>query len=237
MDLFYGNKEGQTLDVQEAKEMGSKLVKEYLSAFPGLSRWIKDTIKLAKKQGYVETMFGRRRRLPDLKSSIYSLKAEAERQAVNAPIQGTGSDMTLKSIVLIQEYLTKNNLKSKMICTVHDSLVFDVYFPELHELFYLVKNTMEHVHEPYIDSPVPILAEAEMGETYGSIFEIEDVKNILTWDDYREWIHGNKLQKYYGEIKDLYKAGWDYKKALKWLAEHNRPVAELKDKFIEVYSS
>lgn len=237
MDLFYGNKEGQTLDVQEARELGSKLVKDYLSAFPGLSQWIKDTVKLAKKQGYVETMFGRRRRLPDLKSSIFSLKAEAERQAVNAPIQGTGSDMTLKSIILIQDYINSHKLKSKMICTVHDSLVFDVYFPELQELFEVIKHTMEHVHEPYIDSPVPILAEAEMGETYGSIFEVDSVKNIITWEDYQDWLHGNKLHKYIGEIKDLHKAGWDYKKALNWLTEHQRPVAELKDKFIEIYSS
>lgn len=237
MDLFYGNKEGQTLDVQEARELGSKLVKDYLSAFPGLSQWIKDTVKLAKKQGYVETMFGRRRRLPDLKSSIFSLKAEAERQAVNAPIQGTGSDMTLKSIILIQDYINSHKLKSKMICTVHDSLVFDVYFPELQELFEVIKHTMEHVHEPYIDSPVPILAEAEMGETYGSIFEVDSVKNIITWEDYQDWLHGNKIHKYVGEIKDLHKAGWDYKKALNWLTEHQRPVAELKDKFIEIYSS
>lgn len=237
MDLFYGNKEGQTLDVQEARELGSKLVKDYLSAFPGLSQWIKDTVKLAKKQGYVETMFGRRRRLPDLKSSIFSLKAEAERQAVNAPIQGTGSDMTLKSIILIQDYINSHKLKSKMICTVHDSLVFDVYFPELQELFEVIKHTMEHVHEPYIDSPVPILAEAEMGETYGSIFEVDSVKSIITWEDYQDWLHDNKLHKYVGEIKGLHKAGWDYKKALNWLTEHQRPVAELKDKFIEIYSS
>ena len=87
--------------------MGFKIVEDYLNAYPGLSDWLDGTKKFAMKHGYVETMFGRRRRLPDLHSTVPTLKENAIRQSINAPIQGTGSDLTLRSIIEIQEFLLK----------------------------------------------------------------------------------------------------------------------------------
>lgn len=235
-DLYFGEGEGKTTDWDDAKAMGMKLVDDYLKTFSGLNKWLKDTKKFAYKHGYVETMFGRRRRLPDLFSSIDTLKNNAERQAINAPIQGTGSDMTVKSIVLIQQYLNTHHMKSKMVCTVHDSIVFDVWLPELQELFNFIKTTMETVHKPYIDTDVPIVAEAELGDSYGSIFEIAKIDALVTPADYRDWLHEQKINKYIKEIKECKKAGFDIKTTLEYLQRNNRPVVELKEKFIEIYS-
>lgn len=190
---------------KEAKEKGFALVDDYLNTFSGLHQWMKDTLKFAKKNGYVETLFGRQRRLPDLRSKDDFLRSEAERQAINAPIQGTGSDMTLLSIVKIQQWLKANNMKTKMICTVHDSIVFDVYIYELPEVFNFIKNTMEHVHEDYVDTPIPIVSEAELGNTYGDIYEIDDASDINSPEVFQVWLkeqQENKLQWELDYLKD-----------------------------------
>ena len=88
---------------------------DYLNTFSGLDKWLKDTKKFAYKHGYVETLFGRRRRLPDLKSKVPTLKSNAERQSINAPIQGTGSDFTLLSIIQINKWLKDNHMKSMIV--------------------------------------------------------------------------------------------------------------------------
>ena len=218
--------------------MGNKLVEDYLNAFSGLAKWLTDTKKFAYKYGYVETMFGRRRRLPDLKSKVQTLKSNAERQAINAPIQGTGSDLTLLSLIQIQDWLTKNHMKSKMIATVHDSIVFDVYIPELAIVAATVKDIMEHVHEPYIKTNIPIISELELGVNYGSTFDVdvEDCKQILTVKDFQKWNHDNKIHKFQKEVTELHKMGWDYKQVLEYLQKYGRPVKELFNFIVEEYS-
>ena len=218
--------------------MGNKLVEDYLNAFSGLAKWLTDTKKFAYKYGYVETMFGRRRRLPDLRSKAQTLKSNAERQAINAPIQGTGSDLTLLSLIQIQNWLASNHMKSKMIATVHDSIVFDVYIPELAEVATTVKNIMEHVHEPYIKTNIPIISELELGVNYGSTFDVdvEEVKQIVTVSDFQKWNHDNKIHKFQKEVTELHKMGWDYKQVLEYLQKYNRPVKELFNFIVEEYS-
>lgn len=240
-DEYYdpsGKNPKKTTDWEEAKALGNKLVDDYLNAFSGLAKWLEDTKKFAYKYGYVETMFGRRRRLPDLHSKVQTLRSNAERQSINAPIQGTGSDFTLLSIIQIQNWLETNHMKSKMIATVHDSIVFDVYIPELPEVAETVKSIMEHVHEPYIDTPVPIISELELGANYGSTFDVEldTCKNIKTLNDFNTWNHDCKIQKYQKEIITLKDMGWDYKKVLEYLQIHDRPAKELVNFIIEQYS-
>lgn len=239
-DEYYdpsGKNPKKTTDWDEAKALGNKLVEDYLNAFSGLAKWLSDTKKFAYKYGYVETLFGRRRRLPDLHSKVQTLKNNAERQAINAPIQGTGSDFTLLSLIQIQKELEKG-FKSKMIATVHDSIVFDVYIPELAEVAAMVKSIMEHVHEPYIKTPVPIVSELELGANYGSTFDVslDECEKILTFDDFKEWNHANKIQKYQKEIVTLADMGWDYKQVLEYLQKHDRPAKELTNFIIETYS-
>lgn len=240
-DLYYdpsGENPNKTNDWDKAKEEGLKLVDDYLNTFSGLKRWLERTKKLAYKRGYVETMFGRRRRLPDLHSKVPTLKSNAERQAINAPIQGTGTDLTVLSIIAINNWLKTNKMKSMLICTVHDSIVFDVYIPELLEVSAAVKQIMEHVHEPYIDTIVPIAIDLELGANYGATFDVtlEECANIHTAQDFKKWNHEKCLAKYKKEIATLHGKGWDYERVIDYLSKYHRPLKELVDALVEEYS-
>lgn len=240
-DEYYdpsGKNPKKTADWEEAKRLGNKLVEDYLNAFRGLDNWLNNTKKSAYRNGYVETLFGRRRRLPDLKSKVQALKANAERQAINAPIQGTGSDFTLLSLIGIQKWLEDNHKKSLIIATVHDSIVFDVYIPELEDVCIAVKQIMEHVHEKYIDTPVPIRADLELGESYGATFDfsLEEAAEIHTKKEFQDWNHRNKIKKYTKEINTLKSDGYSVEQVVDYLIKNNRPVDELKDSIVEAFT-
>lgn len=237
-DLFYdpsGKNPKKTKDWEKAKKEGMKLVDDYLKTFSGLRDWINNTKKSAYKKGYVKTMFGRYRRLPDLKSKVNKLKTEAERQAINAPVQGTGSDLTLLSIVSIQRQLKDGKYKSKMICTVHDSIVFDIYIPELAEVAKMIKNTMEHIHEPYIDTEVPIVSEIEMGRSYGEMFEVEldEIDELSTPSEFHAWVNKNSLKKYQKEIDTMISSGYTSDMIVDYMIDNNRPIEKLEDYIID----
>ena len=241
-DLYYdpsGTDPKKTDDWDAAREEGLKLVDDYLDTFSGLKRWLSATKRFAHKHGYVETMFGRRRRLPDLGSKVSSLRSNAERQAINAPIQGTGSDFTLLSVIQINNWLNKSGKRSRMICTVHDSIVFDVSIPELPDVATYVKHTMEHVHEKYIDTPFPIRSDLELGPSYGATFdvELEDVQKLGSTDRFNSWVHENKLAKFRKEIHTLHSQGWGYQQLISWMGQHSRPMCELVDDVIAEYTS
>ena len=212
-------------DWEKAKAAGFKLVDHFLGTFTGLRNWLEETKEFARDNGYVETMFGRRRRLPDIRSKMQTLRSNAERQAINAPIQGTGSDLTMLSLIQITQWLKENNMKSKIIATVHDSIVFDVYTPELHVLAPTVKQIMENVHKPYIKTIVPIKADLELGKNYGATFEVEmsEIVNITTSLDFKKWNETQKFHKYLMEVEYLQSAGVKYKEIQTWCQSHGRP--------------
>lgn len=171
-------------------------------------------------------------------SSISTLQSNASRQAINAPIQGTGSDLTMLSVIAINKWLNETGKKSLMIATVHDSIVFDVYIPELADLAQEVKTIMENVHKPYIDTVIPILSDLELGANYGTTFDVslDECLSIHNPDDFRKWNHDKCIAKYTKEIKTLHDKGWDYKQVLKYCKDHNRPVKELLQVIIDTYS-
>lgn len=227
-DLYYdpkGKVPGKFKDWEKAKAEGFKLVDHFLGTFTGLRDWIENTKEFAREKGYVETMFGRRRRLPDIRSKLSSMRAEAERQAINAPIQGTGSDLTMLSVIQLVQWLKSNNMKSKIIATVHDSIVFDVYIPELHILAPMVKQIMESVHKPYIKTIVPIRADLELGKNYGATFEVEleEVVKISTYGDFVNWNDEQKFHKYIKEVEYLQKAGKKFRDIQAFCLSHGRP--------------
>lgn len=239
-DLYFdssGKDPNKTSDWTKAKKLGFQLVDHFLGTFTGLRDWLEATKKKAHKLGYVETMFGRRRRLPDLNSKVQTLRNNAERQAINAPIQGTGSDFTMLSVIQINQWLKDNNMKSLMIATVHDSIVFDVYIPELHILAPKVKEIMESVHKPYIDTIIPIRADLELGRNYGATFEVElaETVKLTTTSDFVEWNHQQYMQKYQKEITTLHKQGYDYMQLLKFMKDHQRPAKQLVEFIVKTY--
>ncbi|MFA6826049.1 MAG: DNA polymerase, partial [Bacteroidales bacterium] len=125
----------------EAKE----LIEGYFTHYPGVREFLDKTIEMAKEKGYVETLFHRRRYAPDINTTNPMLRGLAERNAINAPIQGTAADIIKKAMVSVHREILAKGLKSRMILQVHDELLFDIYLPEKEVMEQLVRAVMEHV--------------------------------------------------------------------------------------------
>lgn len=143
----------------EAKE----LIENYFEQFSGLKKYMDDTVAFARENGYVQTKLGRRRSLRDIDSRNGMLRANAERMAINTPIQGTAADMIKIAMVNIHKALKEGNYKTKMIMQVHDELVFDVHRSELEEIKTLVEDLMKNALP---DLKVPILVGMDTGENW-----------------------------------------------------------------------
>jgi len=127
----------------EAKE----LIDTYYETYPKLRKYISEQIDFARDHGYVQTVLGRRRYLNDINSRNAVVRGAAERNAVNAPIQGSAADIIKIAMIKIYEKLQSGNFKTKMLLQVHDELVFDVYKPELDTIKAMVKTEMENAYK------------------------------------------------------------------------------------------
>ena len=143
----------------EAKE----LIDGYFSSFPGVKRYIDKTIEQAHKDGYVDTLFGRRRYIQNINSRNRNLVANAERMAINAPIQGTAADIIKVAMVRVARRLREEGFRSQMILQVHDELCFTVPADERERLVAMVKEEMEQVL-PSLS--VPLVADVGVGENW-----------------------------------------------------------------------
>lgn len=143
----------------EAKE----LIDGYFSSFPGVKRYIDKTIEQAHRDGYVDTLFGRRRYIQNINSRNRNLVANAERMAINAPIQGTAADIIKVAMVRVARRLREEGFRSQMILQVHDELCFTVPSDERERLVAMVKEEMEQVL-PSLS--VPLVADVGVGENW-----------------------------------------------------------------------
>ncbi len=130
------------LSRSEAKE----LIDTYYKTYPKLRNYMSELVDFARENGYAQTVLGRRRYLKDINSANAVVRGAAERNAVNAPIQGSAADIIKIAMINIHQQLQANNYKTKMLLQVHDELVFDVYKPELEAIKELVKSTMENAY-------------------------------------------------------------------------------------------
>ena len=144
--------------VKESK----KIIDDYFAAFPAVRSFIDDVLVSAKENGYVETLFGRRRYIPDINSKNATVRGLAERNAVNAPIQGTSADIIKMAMVTMQRRMKEMNLRSKMVLQIHDELLFDVLPDEVETLGKLVKEVMEGV----ATLSVPLTVECNYGKNW-----------------------------------------------------------------------
>jgi len=126
----------------EAKE----LIETYYQTYPKLRNFMGEQIDFARDNGYVQTVLGRRRYLKDINAGNQVVRGGAERNAVNAPIQGSAADIIKIAMINIHKKLSGGDYKTKMLLQVHDELVFDVYKPELEELKELIKSEMENAY-------------------------------------------------------------------------------------------
>lgn len=151
----------QQLNIKRAE--AKTLIENYFKQYQGLKQYMDNTLDFARENGYVQTMLGRKRILRDINSRNGMMRSNAERMAINTPIQGTAADMIKKAMISIQKALSKNKYRSKMILQVHDELVFDVYKPELDELTKLVKDKMKNAIPGL---KVPILVDVGTGQNW-----------------------------------------------------------------------
>jgi DNA polymerase I len=140
----------------------AEIIERYFDRFPHVKRYIQTTTEKAKIDGYVSTLMGRRRYLPDIKSKNKTVQQNAVRQAINMPIQGTAADMIKLAMVRIHDEIVKRKLQSRMIIQVHDELVFDVLMTELEEIRKLVEEEMVNA----LDLQVPIEVETGTGRNW-----------------------------------------------------------------------
>jgi DNA polymerase I len=138
------------------------IINSYFDKYPGIKEYMNNTIEYAKEKGYVETILGRRRYLNDINSANAVVRGYAERNAINAPIQGSSADMIKVAMINIFDELTKLNLKTKMILQVHDELVFDMYKEEED----IVRAIVEEKMKDAIPLNVPIIVDMNMGNTW-----------------------------------------------------------------------
>ncbi|HEY4618195.1 MAG TPA: DNA polymerase I [Flavobacterium sp.] len=127
-----------------SRSESATLIEAYYKSYPRLKIYIQDQIEFARENGYVQTILGRRRYLKDINSQNAIVRGGAERNAVNAPIQGSAADIIKIAMINIHKKLTSENSKSKMLLQVHDELVFDVHNSELEEIKQMIKYEMEH---------------------------------------------------------------------------------------------
>ncbi|HAC14973.1 MAG TPA: DNA polymerase I, partial [Bacteroidetes bacterium] len=123
----------------EAKE----IIDEYFRRFPGIKTYIDSTIEFAREHGYVKTLAGRRRYIPDIKAPNFNIRSFAERTAINMPIQGTAADLIKMAMIKIEDKFTELELKSRMLLQVHDELVFEVHEDETDQVQVLIQECME----------------------------------------------------------------------------------------------
>ncbi|WP_297794735.1 DNA polymerase I [uncultured Eudoraea sp.] len=142
----------------EAKE----LIDTYYKTYPKLRNYISEQIDFARENGYVQTVLGRRRYLKDINGRNAVVRGAAERNAVNAPIQGSAADIIKIAMINIHQKLSEGNYKTKMLLQVHDELVFDVFKPELQVLQVMIKTEMENAYELL----VPLDVEIGLGENW-----------------------------------------------------------------------
>lgn len=139
-----------------------QLITDYNQSFPKIEAYMEGVLSFARKTGYVETQFGRRRYIRDIKSSNGILRKAAERNAINAPIQGTAADIIKVAMINIYKELNQKGLKSKMVLQVHDELIFDVPKDELHLIMEMVPRLMNQA----ITLKVPLEVEISSGKSW-----------------------------------------------------------------------
>ena len=158
---------GATLSVSELavvaiRTEAREIIESYFAQYPEIKTFMDQSVENAKEKGYVETILGRRRYLKDINSSNSVVRGHAERNAVNAPIQGSAADVIKVAMINIHEGMKKHKFQSKMLLQVHDELVFDAHKSEVDKLTTFIKEKMESA----IKLSVPLEVEIDTGDNW-----------------------------------------------------------------------
>ena len=153
----FGLSQGTGLTVRKAAEY----IDLYFKRFPKIKQYLDGSVAQAKETGYVYTITGRRRQIPEISSSNYNLRSFGERAAMNMPLQGSAADIMKIAMLRVDEAMRKQGLKSKIVIQIHDELIVDCYPEEAERVKAILKEEMEHA----VDMNCPLVAETEEGAT------------------------------------------------------------------------
>ena len=164
--LLYG-KSAFTLakDIGVSKTQAAEFIEAYFGRYPSVRKFIEDTIARAREEGRVRTLLGRLRHLPDLRSPNYQIRAEAERQAMNTPVQGSAADLIKKAMVDLHREIRRRGLRARLILQIHDELLLEVPEEEAEEARELVRRVMEDA----LALDVPLVVDARLGATWAEV--------------------------------------------------------------------
>ena len=160
---------GLAKDLDVPQKEAQDFIDKYFLNFPGVKLFMEDSIKFCEENGYVSTLLDRRRLIPDILSKNNAVKQFAERQAINTPVQGTAADLIKLAMIHVQRKIVEKKLRSTMLISVHDELVFEVPKDEKDELIAMVKDVMENI----LELSVPIAVNIKVGLNW---LEMEEVK-------------------------------------------------------------
>ena len=154
----FGLSEDLGINVYEAKDF----IDNYLNTFPGIKEYMEKQVDDAYKNGYVKTLFNRKRIIDELNNKNYLIRSSGERMAMNTPIQGTAADILKMAMIKLQNKLDEMNLNTKMLVQVHDELVFNVPNNEVEIVIPIIRDTMENIYK----MSVPLKVDIEYGKTW-----------------------------------------------------------------------
>ena len=153
---------GLSQDLSISRKEAAEYIEQYFLTYPGIKTFLDNTVASAREHGYVETLFGRRRPMPELKSSNYMQRSFGERVAMNAPIQGTAADIIKVAMIGVSRRLKEKQMKSRLVLQVHDELLIETYIPELEQVEEILKEEMERA----ADLKVPLLVDMHIGNNW-----------------------------------------------------------------------
>lgn len=153
---------GLSQDLSITRKEAAKYIDDYFATYPGIKTFLDDAVAHAKEKGYVVTLFGRRRPVPELSSSNFMQRSFGERVAMNSPIQGAAADIIKIAMIRVNQRLKDQKMKSRLVLQVHDELLIEAYEPELEEVQTILKEEMEHA----ADLKVPLEIDMHTGDSW-----------------------------------------------------------------------
>lgn len=153
---------GLSQDLSISRKEAAEYIEQYFHTYPGIKAFLDNTVESAKEQGYVKTLFGRRRPMPELKAANFMQRSFGERVAMNAPIQGTAADVIKKAMIGVDRRLKEAQMKSRLVLQVHDELLIEAWKPEVEQVQAILKEEMEHA----ADLLVPLIVDMHTGASW-----------------------------------------------------------------------
>lgn len=161
--IVYGISDyGLSQNINTSVQTANQYISKYFERYPNVKKYMDENVDFAKKNGYVKTMYGRIRNMPEINSSNYNIRMFNERAAMNMPLQGSASDIIKLAMIKVYNELNKQNLKSKLILQVHDELIVDTDANEVEQVKNILKNCMENV----VELRIPLIVNVAQGNSW-----------------------------------------------------------------------